>query len=74
MDKPGYLWQSLLDERQRKEVEFALLYSSMFAHGTTGHNQLMLIAKLASVLIEMEQKGVVIKDYVTPPDSAERGA
>lgn len=49
-------WTQELDERQRKELELARLYAKDFAHGTTGHNQLMLIAKLAELLDKTEQK------------------
>jgi hypothetical protein len=49
-------WLKELDERQRKEVEFALIYADGFAHGTDGHNRLLLIAKLARMLDEAENK------------------
>lgn len=47
-------WMKELDDRQRKEVEFARLYADAFGHGTTGHNQLVLIAKLAEMLDRFE--------------------
>jgi hypothetical protein len=37
----------ILDERELKEIHHALHYSEVLAHGTAGHNMLMLIAKLA---------------------------
>jgi hypothetical protein len=44
-------WRTLLfDERQQKEIAFAELYERDFHHGTTGHNQLLLIARLALLL------------------------
>lgn len=43
-------WRSELDERQLKELKLAIIYAEDFHHGTTGHNQLMLIAKLAEIL------------------------
>lgn len=49
-------WLNELDDRQRKEVEFALIYEDGFKHGTDGHNRLLLIAKLAHMLNEAEEK------------------
>jgi hypothetical protein len=43
-------WRDALDSRQLKEIEFAQYYAANFAHGTTGHNQLMIIAKLVDLL------------------------
>lgn len=43
-------WRLLFDERQRKEIEFAQVYGKDFGHGTTGHNQLLIIARLAELL------------------------
>lgn len=48
-------WTQELDERQRKELSLARLYSKEYARGTTGHNQLMLIAKLAELLDKAQQ-------------------
>jgi hypothetical protein len=48
-------WRDTLDERELKEVELALLYAKEFHHGTNGHNRLMLIAKLAKMLDEIQQ-------------------
>ncbi len=47
------------DDRQIKEVKLAMIYAYQedengelaFAHGTVGHNQLMIIAKLAACLM-----------------------
>lgn len=45
------MWRTmLLDERQQKEIKFAELYAQDFNHGTTGHNQLLLVARLAELL------------------------
>lgn len=54
-------WRDELTERQQKEVQFAEVYASQFAHGTAGHNQLILIAKMASILDRYEQE---IKDLL----------
>lgn len=35
------------DERQLKEIAWSIFYTVNFAHGTTGHNQLIVISKLA---------------------------
>lgn len=43
-------WEDTFDSRQLKEIEFARHYAANFAHGTTGHNQMMIIAKLADLL------------------------
>lgn len=48
-------WRKLLDERQIKELDLSVLYASDFHHGTTGHNQLMLIAKLSEILDTMSE-------------------
>lgn len=43
-------WLDLLDERQRKAVAFAEHYATTFSHGATGHNDLLLIHRLAGLL------------------------
>jgi len=43
-------WKGVLEQRQLKEVEFAGMYRNQFAHGTTGHNQLIVIADLTHLL------------------------
>ena len=37
------------DERQLKEIAWAIFYLTNFGHGTVGHNQLLIIAKLAFI-------------------------
>jgi hypothetical protein len=52
-NKPRVLqasWEQYLDDRQLKELRFARLYAAEFAHGTDGHNRLMLIDLLATLL------------------------
>lgn len=39
-----------LTERELKEILHALHYEKFCNHGTTGHNQLLLIAKLAKMV------------------------
>jgi hypothetical protein len=56
-DKPvSAKWYSELSEREQKEINLADFYSENLAHGTTGHNQLMLIAKLGKKLNEYEDR------------------
>lgn len=60
--KPGaeMKWEELLDARQLQEVHLSRVYARDFQHGTTGHNQLMLIDRLAKILDEVEDKGINI--------------
>jgi hypothetical protein len=48
-------WIDQLDERQKKQIAFCELYASDFHHGADGHNSMMLIAKMASLLNETER-------------------
>lgn len=38
------------DERELKEIHHAIYYKNYLHHGTTGHNQLMLLGKIAEAL------------------------
>jgi hypothetical protein len=49
-------WMLELDERQCMEIGFARYYADDFHHGTDGHHRLMLIAKLADMLDDMERE------------------
>lgn len=40
-------WIEGFEERERKQIRFALLYEMHFAHGAPGHLDMMVIAKLA---------------------------
>jgi hypothetical protein len=40
----------VLTEREVKEIKHAIFYANECGHGTTGHNQLVLIAKMAKHL------------------------
>lgn len=40
----------VLDERELKEIHHALYYREVLAHGTVGHNMLMLIGKMAEAI------------------------
>ena len=50
------------DERELKEIKLSLIYADQFAHGTAGHNRLMLIAKLAQTS-HNEQVKIVVQNY-----------
>lgn len=43
-------WFQALEERQQKEVMFAITYAEQFTHGTDGHHKLLLIADMAEEL------------------------
>jgi len=43
-------WLNNFDERQRKEIEFSIVYLNQFEHGTDGHNAKVIIAKMADML------------------------
>jgi hypothetical protein len=45
---PG--WRSAFTDRELKEIEFAYVYASEFAHGTDGHNAKVIIAKMQAIL------------------------
>ena len=62
-------WMNELTEREAKEVAFAVMYFNQFNHGTTGHNQLVLIAKLA----EMLNRGYGMHGAVRLPDPPKQG-
>jgi hypothetical protein len=47
-------WIDDLDPRQQQELDFARLYATSYAHGTDGHGRLMLIARLAHLLNQLE--------------------
>lgn len=66
--KPEHSWRELLDERQLKEIQLAEIYARDFHHGTTGHNQLMLIAQLVDALDRVETSGFAVKALFYPKD------
>jgi hypothetical protein len=59
-------WRQMLDERQRKAIAFAETYVRDFNHGTIGHNDLVLIARLAELL----DVAAGLKETPKPPDPA----
>jgi hypothetical protein len=40
----------ILDERQQKQVAFSREYAKNYGHGADGHNNMLIIAKLADEL------------------------
>ena len=59
-------WRQMLDERQRKAIAFAETYVRDFNHGTVGHNDLVLIARLAELL----DVAAGLKEATKPPEPA----
>ena len=43
-------WPRDFDERELNEIRFCRVYKEQFAHGTPGHNPMMIIAKLTDLL------------------------
>jgi hypothetical protein len=43
-------WLTHFDDRQRKQIAFSRLYAKDFSHGATGHNDMLIIAKMAELL------------------------
>jgi hypothetical protein len=52
----GSGWSGAFDERQLKEIELDRLYASMYHHGTDGHNGRIIIARMAELLDEREER------------------
>lgn len=53
---PAKDWLSHFDDRQRKQITFSRLYAKDFRHGATGHNDMLIIAKMAE-LLDGKEKG-----------------
>lgn len=60
-------WREQLDERQRKQVAFAELYTRDFGHGVVGHNDYVLIARLALLL----DVAAGVRELPQPPEGGE---
>lgn len=60
-------WRDQLDERMRKQVAFAELYTKDFGHGAVGHNDYILIARLALLL----DVAAGVKELPRPPVGGE---
>ena len=57
---------TVFEERELAEIKFALMYAEEFAHGTAGHNRLLLIAKLAHLCAAEEVK-TLVRDNILEP-------
>lgn len=48
---PNNIWRTRFDkERQLPEIDFNILYADQFHHGTVGHNERLVMAKMAKLL------------------------
>jgi hypothetical protein len=57
-------FETLLDARQQKEVSFAKIYDTDdYRHGTDGHNRLVIISKLATLLDAATMKYISYSDF-----------
>ena len=65
VNAPTEHWAAALTDRELAEINFAHVYATQFNHGTSGHNRLLLIAKLAETL---DKAGAT-----TPPPPAPAG-
>ncbi len=43
-------WLEAFDTRQQKEIDLARLYAAQYDHGTPGHQDYVIISKLAALL------------------------
>jgi hypothetical protein len=51
----------VLDERELKEIHHSLYYRANLAHGTVGHNLLMLVGKMAEAMgFTIDETGVMM--------------
>lgn len=62
-------WFDQFDERQKKQIEFAILYAEQFHHGADGHNSMMIIAKLVDLLDSTYISPNVNADETKPIDA-----
>lgn len=50
-------WMNLFDDRQRKQINWSIAYDQdEFRHGDNGHNDKLIIAKMARIIDEMATK------------------
>lgn len=50
MDNDNLWWLEYLSPREQLEVRHALNYVQIFNHGTSNHNLLVVVAKLADII------------------------
>lgn len=53
---PDPVWFQHFDERQRNQIRFSRLYASQFGHGADGHNNMLIISQMASLLDTAESE------------------
>lgn len=56
-------WIDIFTDRQRKEIQFSILYEDQFGHGTDGHNGKIIIARMARLLMLVAQ-GMSLEDVI----------
>ncbi len=44
------VWMKNFTDRDIKEIDFSIIYADNFNHGTNGHNEKIIIAKMANML------------------------
>lgn len=62
--KPNPQWFDEFDERQQQQIRFSRLYAREFHHGANGHNDMMIIAKMAELLDELERQVKDLKENI----------
>lgn len=61
-DLPEF-FRSYFDDRQIKQIRWSMLYKHpQFNHGTDGHNNMLIIAKLAELCISLDGRNETIID------------
>jgi hypothetical protein len=50
------VWYDNFDERQNKQIMFSRVYAADFAHGADGHNNMLIVAKMADLLDDMAKQ------------------
>lgn len=51
---PERPWRENFTDRQLKEIDLCLIYEKDFSHGTVGHNEKLIIAKMARILNRLQ--------------------
>jgi hypothetical protein len=66
MDNPTDIWMEDFDPRQQKQIKWAQAYDTdEFRHGDNGHNDKLIIAKMAAKLTHYEG---LLNDHGIPLD------
>ena len=64
-------WWEKLDERQKKELDFALTYRNSFNHGTDGHTRLLMICRMSDICYDMEIRIRELEERLKEKENAE---